>query len=179
MKDAMKVNTKAKHVQGYLNFPGQRITVNRGTKVPAITIFVISLILIPILCVAAGGREDEIQLYDGEMLLQDLKEKTRTGEPQKPLVHMDDTQSQTAIEVPRSIKYNTSLIDEGARFFRAGRYREAASALEMALELYRKDGFAEGEIAVLGNLYLTYTELGEKEKALQYLEACRKKRRQK
>ena len=175
----MKMNTKAKHVQGYLNFPGQRVTVNKGTKVPVITILLISLVLVPILCIAAAVREDEIRLYDGEMLLQDVKDKTGTSEPQKPLVHVDDTQIQTAIEVPRSIKYNTSLIDEGVRLFRAGKYREAASALEAALELYRKDGFVEGEIAVLGNLYLTYTELGEKEKALQYLEACRKKRRQK
>ncbi len=153
---------------------------NLITKACAMAILFGGLIAVPLLCVAADASTDSVKLYDGEMLLREMSEGAgAAAETEKPLVEREKTEKGTAIEVPRSISYNTSLIDEGARLFRAGRYREAASAFEAALELYTKDGFEEGEIAVLGNLYLTYTELGEKEKAAKYLEACRKKRRHK
>ena len=150
------------------------------TKACAVVVLLGSLIAVPALCIAARGPVDQVKLYDGEMLLREMSGGAASAtETDKPLVEQETAGKGRAIEVPRSINYNTSLIDEGARLFRAGRYREAASAFEEALKSYRKDGFEEGEIAVLGNLYLTYTELGEKEKAAKYLEACRKKRRQK
>jgi hypothetical protein len=151
-----------------------------GPGMPAILFLLIVFIIMPVICGAVSKPEDEIRLYDEAMLLRDLQDKTgKPADTQEPLIQTESRGKQTAIEVPRSIKYDTSLLEEGVKFFRTGNYREAASSFETALQTYRKQGFIEGEIALLGNLYLTYHELGDEGKALKYLEAHRKKRRQK
>ncbi|MCX5816562.1 MAG: tetratricopeptide repeat protein [Proteobacteria bacterium] len=139
------------------------------------------LIIFQTLCVAADGCEDAIQLYDEKMLLRDMNYKaTRATETQKPLVQNNDKQGEpAAMEVPRSIRYDTSLLEVGAKLFRSGKLHEAAAAFETVLEQFRAEGFADGEAAALGNLYLTYLALGDEQKALEYLEEYRKKRRRK
>ncbi|MCX5808216.1 MAG: tetratricopeptide repeat protein [Proteobacteria bacterium] len=147
-----------------------------------ISIFILlCLTITQVPCIAADEREDAIQLYNEEMLLRDMNDKARrTTETQKPLVQKSDKQGEpTAIEIPRSIRYDTSLLEEGAKLYKSGKLREAAAAFETVLEQYRAEGFADGEAAVLGNLYLTYLAMGNENKALEYLEEYRKKRRRK
>jgi len=130
-------------------------------------------------CIAADTNGEVIQLYDTEMLLKDLDNESGTiCDTQKFLVHIDD-KNQAAMEVPRSINHNTTLLEEGAKLYREGKFNEAAITFEVVLRQYRTEGFVEGETAVLGNLYLTYLAIGHDEKALEYLEEYRKKRRKK
>ena len=149
-------------------------------RISIIIFLLMNLVIIPFACIAEDGCKDGIKLYDEEMLLKDLNNKKGVIiEAQKPLMQTDGKENQIAIEVPGSIKYNTSLLEEGAQLFRSGKYRDAANAFETALETYRREGFLEGEIAAIGNLYLTYLALGDDEKASEYLEEYRKKRRRK
>ena len=139
------------------------------------------LVIFQVPCIAADGREDAVQLYNEEMLLRDLDNKSGAiSDARKPLVQNNDKQGEpAAMEVPRSIKYNTALLEEGAKLYKSGKFHEAATTFETVLEQFRVEGFADGEAAVLGNLYLTYLALGDEQKALEYLEEYRKKRRRK
>lgn len=132
-------------------------------------------------CIAADGREDAIQLYNEEMLLRDLDNKSSAiSDARKPLIQNNDKQGEpAAMEVPRSIRYDTSLLEEGVKLFRSGKLHEAAATFETVLEQFRAEGFADGEAAALGNLYLTYLAMGNENKAPEYLEEYRKKRRRK
>ncbi len=153
---------------------------NRNLNIQAIIFFLIGLFIMPVVSIAGEACKEKIKLYDEEMLLKDLSDKTgKSSETQKPLVQFDGNKNQIAIEVPGSIKYSASHLEEGARLFRSGKYEEAAAIFEAALENYRKEGFEEGEVAVLGNLYLTYRAMGNEEKALDYLAKYHKKRRRK
>lgn len=147
-----------------------------------VSVFILlCLVIFQAPCIAADGREDTIQLYDEEMLLNDLdNESSAISDARKPLVQNNDKQGEpAAMEVPRSIKYNTALLEEGTKLYKSGKFHEAATAFETVLEQFRMDGFADGEAAALGNLYLTYLEMGNENKALEYLEEYRKKRRRK
>jgi len=97
---------------------------------------------------------------------------------QEPLVGKD-REGEMLLEVPRSIKYDNTLFEEGAMLYQSGKYGQASEIFEAELVKFRKQGFAEGESAALGNLYLTYLAAGDTEKALEYLEGYRKKRRKK
>ncbi len=168
---------------GYkINFkPGNQMTYNMHMKTTVTIIISLILIVASVACVSAQGLYDVIRFYDEEMLLKDMCTKEgKTGDPQKPIIQNNGKEGEpTLMEVPRSIKYNTALMREGAEHYREGRYYQAARILQDALETYRNAGFEEGEIAVLGNLYLIYSRLGDEEEASKYLEAYRKKRRKK
>jgi len=139
------------------------------------------LVIFQALCIAADGREDAIQLCNEEILLRDLDNKSSAGsDNRKPLVQENGKQGEpAAMEVPRSIRYDTALLEKGVKLYRTGKFHEAAAAFETVLEQFRTEEFADGESAVLGNLYLTYLALGDEQKALEYLEEYRKKRRRK
>ena len=139
------------------------------------------LVIFQVPCVAADGREDAIQLCDEEMLLRDSDNKSgATSDARKPLVQNNGKQGEpAAMEVPRSIRHDTSLLEEGVKLYKSGKLNDAATAFETVLEQFRAEGFADGEAAALGNLYLTYLAMGDENKALEYLEEYRKKRRKK
>jgi tetratricopeptide (TPR) repeat protein len=159
--------------------PNRKLEFNADPRSMATILIIFCLLIFQFPCIAAGGSGEAIQLYDSEMLLRDLDNKSGTcSDAQKPLVHTDD-KNQVTIEVPRSINYNTTLLEEGAKLYRAGNFHEAAIAFESILKQFRMEKFVEGETAVLGNLYLTYLAMGNEEKALEYLEEYRKKRRRK
>lgn len=75
------------------------------------------------------------------------------------------------IEFSRSSKgkEGVGFLEEGQRLFNEGNYKEAASAYESALELFREDNFEDGRRAALGNIYLVYQELSDEKKAQDYL----------
>jgi hypothetical protein len=158
-----------------------KITYNIDMKTIMLMLAILSCIITNFSYVSADELYDVIQFYDEKMLLRDIADKNGgTGEYQKPILDSKDNQSvPTGMEVPRSIKYDTSMMNEAAELYREGRYYKAACVLQDALEKYRDASFEEGEIAVLGNLYLIYSKLGDEEEAAKYLEAYRKKRRKK
>jgi hypothetical protein len=161
--------------------PINELAYNMTVKINTLIITMLCLIIFQAPCIAADECGDVIRFYDEEMLLNDIRSKAgKTGDAQKPIIQNIDKEGEPiAMEVPRSIKYNTAIMREGAELFQEGRYHRAARVLQDVLEKYREAGFEEGEIAVLGNLYLIYSKLGDEEEASKYLEAHRKKRRKK
>ena len=63
--------------------------------------------------------------------------------------------------------------------YREGRFHEAVVIFEKSLEDFRRQGFEDGEIAALGNLYLACLAAGYEKKAFDYFDEYRKKRRKK
>ena len=101
---------------------GNKMEYNTNTGQMKTVIIILFLIFFQFPCIAAKASGDVIQLYDSEMLLRDLDNKSGTCiDTQKPLVHTDD-KNQATIEVPRSINYNTTLLEEGAKLYRAGKF---------------------------------------------------------
>lgn len=161
--------------------PSKNMSYNIRMNFLAAICIIIFVMLFQPYSVAKDESDDPIKLYDSEMLLKDMcNEPIPIGNNQRPLVQNHNKNGKpAALDVPRSVKYDTMMLDEGVRLYKSGDFKTAAAAFEAALDKYRAEGFDAGEIAVLGNLYLTYLAMGSENKAIEYLEEYRKKRRKK
>ena len=131
-----------------------------------------------------GGRKPiaENTTEEGRRINRRIEIRTLgigVAEAQRPSVKEGEKKEGVTMEVPRSMKYSTSLLEEGIRLYREGRFHEAVVIFEKSLEDFRRQAFEDGEIAALGNLYLACLAAGYEKKAFDYLDEYRKKRRKK
>ncbi|MFX0132692.1 MAG: OmpA family protein, partial [Candidatus Hodarchaeota archaeon] len=75
--------------------------------------------------------------------------------------------------VLRSLSGNKGelLLSKGFECLSQGDYEGAASLYEEALDLFNQEGLTNGVMTALGNLYLINLEMGNGEKAMEYLKA--------